>query len=92
MKVILWLSQEEVHKKIDYSLICETMCSATWNTGKRKRLMKQFFTESEIEKVYKLKQQAYTWTLTKGVPKEGVKLSVNTLSLWTKLADFCMML
>ena len=48
MKVILWLSQEEVHKKIDYSLICETMCSATWNTGKRKRLMKQFFTESEM--------------------------------------------
>lgn len=92
MKIFLELSQDEVYAKIPYSLICETMCSATWNTGKRKRLMKQFFTESEIKKLSSLKQQAYTWTLTKGVPVDGVKMSVNTLLLWGKLAEFCMMI
>lgn len=90
MKLILELSHDEVCERIPYQLVCETMCGSRWNTGKRKKLMKERFTEKEIDKIYKMKSQAYSWTLTKGVPLEGVKMSINTLGLWEKLAAFCM--
>jgi hypothetical protein len=50
--------------------------------------MKERFTEAEREKIYKLRKQARSWHLIKGVPDE-LKLSVNTMLLWQELANFC---
>jgi hypothetical protein len=50
--------------------------------------MKQWFTEAEIDAIYRLHKQAYSWYCVKGVPEE-VKMSVKTYCLWQKLANFC---
>jgi transposase len=91
MKLYISLNHDEIQEKIPYPIVAETMSRAIWNTGKRKRLMKQYFTESEIEAIYRLHRQAYSWYLVKGVPDE-VKMTLSTYKLWHKLADFCCML
>ena len=88
MKLYISLNQDEIRQKITYTVVCEIMCGAKWNTGKLKRLMKQYFTESEIESTYRLHKQAREWYLYKGVPKE-IKMTLQTYDLWQKLADFC---
>lgn len=88
MKLYLSFNHDEIHEEIPYPIVAETMSSARWNTGKRKRLMKQQFTEAEIEATYRLHKQAYDWHLRKGVPEE-VKMTMNTYHLWHKLANFC---
>jgi hypothetical protein len=90
MKAITYLilNHDEVNEQIPYVIICETMGGARWNTSKRKRLMKQHFTESEIEATYRLYKQAYDWYLRKWVPDE-VKMAIQTYALWLKLANFC---
>jgi hypothetical protein len=82
------LNHDEINERIPYTIVCETMSGARWNTGRRKRLMKQFFTESEVNAIYRLHKQAYDWCLRKGVPDE-VKMTVQTYYLWQKLANFC---
>jgi hypothetical protein len=88
VKTYITLNREEIQTQIPYAVVCEVMSGSKWNTGKRKRLMKERFTEAEREKIYKLHKQAYSWHLKKGVPDE-LKLSVNTMLLWQKLANFC---
>ena len=88
MKFYIALNREEIQERIPYAIVAETMSGARWGTGKRKRLMKQFFTESEIEAIYRLHKQAHSWYCVKGVPEE-VKMSVKTYCLWQKLANFC---
>lgn len=91
MKLYISLDREEIIQQIPYAVVAETMSGARWNTGKRRRLMKQHFTESEIEATYRLHKQAYSWYLVKGVPDE-VKMTLATYQLWHKLANFCCML
>ena len=86
--IYLTLTHDEVNERIPYAVVAETMSGSRWNTGKRKRLMKQYFTESEIDAIYRLHKQAYDWYLRKGVPEE-VKMTINTYNLWQKLANFC---
>lgn len=88
VKTYIILNRDEIRAQIPYALVCETMSGAKWNTGRRKRLMKERFTEAEREKIYKLHKQARNWHLIKGMPDE-LKLSVNTLLLWHELANFC---
>ena len=88
MKFYISLNHDEIREQIPYAIVAETMSGARWGTGKRKRLMKQYFTESEIEAIYRLHKQAYSWYCVKGVPEEA-KMSVNTYNLWQKLANFC---
>lgn len=82
------LNRDEIQERIPYALVAETMSGARWGTGKRKRLMKQWFTEAEIDAIYRLHKQAHSWYCVKGVPEE-VTMSVNTYNLWQKLANFC---
>lgn len=91
MRLFLKLSREEIQERIPYTLVSETMSSSRWNTGKRKRLMKEYFTESEIVAVRRLYSQAHSWHLVKGVPEE-ITLSFSTLNLWDRLAEFCCMI
>lgn len=89
MEFYISLNQDEVRERVPYTIVAATMSSAVWNTGKRKRLMKQYFTEAEIKAIYRLHQQAYNWYLRKGVPDE-VTMTMKTYFLWQKLASFCM--
>lgn len=91
MKLYISLNHDEIQERIPYPIVAETMSRAVWNTGKRKRLMKQYFTESEIEATYRLHKQAYDWYLRKGVPDE-VKMTLHTYELWQRLASFCCMI
>lgn len=88
MKLYISLNRDEIQERIPYAIVAETMSSAVWNTSKRKRLMKKYFTESEISAIYRLHAQAYAWYLRTGVPDE-VKMTFNTYCLWQKLANFC---
>ena len=82
------LDREEINKQIPYALVCETMSGARWNTGRRKRMIKEQFAESEINAIYRLHKQAYNWYLVKGAPEE-LKIAPHTLILWQRLAEFC---
>ena len=88
MKLYISFNADEIRKEIPYAIVAETMSGAKWNTGRRKRLMKELFTESEIEAIYRLHKQAYSWHLVKGVP-EKINMTLNTYHLWHKLANFC---
>lgn len=88
MKLYLSFNHEEIQNEIPYAIVAETMSGAKWNTGRRKRLMKEQFTETEIEAIYRLHKQAHSWYLVKGVPEE-IKMTLNTYHLWHKLATFC---
>lgn len=88
MKLYISFDADEIRKEIPYAIVAGTMSRAIWNTGKRKRLMKQQFTESEIEATYRLHRMARDWYLYKGVPDE-IKMTLNTYHLWHKLANFC---
>ena len=88
MKLYISLNQDEIYEKIPFAIVAETMSGARWNTGRRRRLMKQQFTKAEIEATYRLHKQAYSWYLVKGVPEE-VKMTMDTYHLWHKLANFC---
>jgi hypothetical protein len=88
MKFYIGLNREEIQSKIPYSVVAETMSGAKWNTGRRKRLMKEQFTEAEIEATYRLHRQARDWYLYKGVPEE-VQMTLKTYDLWQKLGNFC---
>ena len=88
MKLYISLNQDEIREQIPYAIVAETMSRSVWNTGRRKRLMKERFTEAEIEATYRLHRQAYDWYLRKGVPDE-IKMTMSTYTLWHKLASFC---
>lgn len=84
----LSFSREEIKEQIPYAIVAETMSSSKWNTGRRKRLMKEQFIEPEIDIIYRLGKQAHRWHLTTGVPEE-LKLTLHTFQMWTRLANFC---
>ena len=88
MTLYVSFNHDDIQREIPYAVVAETMSGARWNTSRRKRLMKQCFTEAEIEATYRLHKQAYRWYLISGVPDE-VKMTLSTYTLWHKLAAFC---
>jgi len=89
MKLFLEFSPEEVQTEIPYQIIAETTSRSIWNTGRRKRLMAELFTDYERNRISEIKMQAHIWAFVKGVPKKGVKMTIRTYKLWHKLAEFC---
>ena len=88
VETYLVLDRDEINAQIPYAVVCEGMSGARWNTTKRVRLMKQRFTETEIDAIYRMHKQARTWYLVKGVPEE-LRIAPHTLALWHRLAAFC---
>jgi hypothetical protein len=88
MTFYIALNHDEIQERIPYAIVAETMSSAVWNTKKRKRLMKEYFTEAEIKTISGLHKTARIWYLYKGVPEE-VRMTMKTYCLWQKLANFC---
>lgn len=89
MEVWIHLTHDEVHRKIPYQLIAETTGGARWDTGKRRRMFAQAFTETERRRISELRKKATTWALVKGVPLKGVNMAKETYRLWQRLGDFC---
>ena len=89
MTIFLYFSHDEICNEIPYMMIAETTSRSVWNTGKRRRLWSQTFTEKERAACRKLRQQANLWALVRGVPKDGVSMTVKTYNLWHRFADFC---
>lgn len=87
-RIMLVLTNDEIHESIPYGVICETMCGARWDTGRRRRAWATEFTESERAACSRLGKQARRWYLTTGVPDE-VTMSVHTYELWQRLGAFC---
>lgn len=95
MKSIVYIEFEhdEVRDKIHYDLIAETFSrgSRPTQTMRGKRIFKEMFPDkSEQEKVRDLVRKAKSYAYTKGVPLEGVRMTVNTFNTWVKLAHYCM--
>ena len=88
MNFYIGLNRDEIQENLPYALIAETMGSSRWNTGKRRRLMKEQFTESEIAAIYRIYKQARSWHCVKGVPEE-IQMTIKTYRFWHKLANFC---
>ena len=82
------MSRDEINRNIPYPVVAETMSGSRWNTGKRKRMMKERFTETEIDAIYRIHKQAHSWYLVKGVPDE-LRITPRVLTLWHRLANFC---
>ena len=93
MKVSYYIEMdyEYVRQVIPYQIIAETTSMSIWNTGRRKRLYKQMFTEAEQKKLYEIIKQARRFAFV-NIPADGMKASAHTLALWRRLADFCAML
>lgn len=89
MKLLIEFSHDDIQREIPYQIIAETMSRSIWDTGRRKRLMAELFTKAERDHVSKIKAQAHSWALVKGVPQDGVKMTLSTYQLWHKLAAFC---
>lgn len=87
-ETFITMSNYEVHAIIPYALVCMTRYGAHWDTGRRRRLWDQSFSDAEKKAATRLFNLSHRWTLTTGVP-ETVKMSVNTFLLWKKLGDFC---
>ena len=87
-KVIIKLDREEIQTKIPYALICETMGSSTWDTGKRRRAYDEAFTKAEQEECENLGKLAHKWHLVKGAP-DSYSTDAHTIEMWTRLATFC---
>ena len=88
VETYLVLNRDEINRQIPYAVVCETMSGARWSTSKRVRLMREQFTQAEIDAIYRMHQQARIWYLVKGVPEE-LRIMPKTLALWHKLAAFC---
>ena len=82
------MDRDEINKNIPYPVVAETMSGARWDTGKRKRMMKERFNETEINAIYRMHKQARQWYLIKGVPDE-LRITPHVLALWHRLANFC---
>lgn len=89
MKMFIEFSHDEIQNGIPYQIIAETTSRSIWDTGRRKRLMSQLFSEAERRHIAEIRRQAHMWALVKGVPMNGVKMTISTYQLWHKLAEFC---
>ena len=81
--------RDEIQQRLPYDLIGETASCAVWNTGRRKRLFKERFTETERELCYEIIKRAKKWLLVTGVP-ESEKMRATTFALWIRLGEFCL--
>ena len=79
---------EEIKRHLGYDLICCSIGSSLWDTGKVKRPFMQNFTPEERKQVGQIYRKARTWYLVKGLP-EKVELFEDEYKLWQKLRDFC---
>ena len=87
LQFYITLDHDEIQKDIPYRLIAETTRRSVWDTGKRRRLFDQEFDTFERGACLSIIAQAKAWEKN-GAP-EKTSLSVFTLSLWERLADFC---
>ncbi len=87
MRVVtnLVFTKDEVERIIPYKLVSETL----GGKGVTSRRLAKVFSAEEIEKINTMWAQSRIWYLKAGVPDE-VSMDADTLVLWWRLAEFCM--
>lgn len=88
MRMMVEFNRDDIQKRLPYMLLCETHSSSRWQTGRRKRLYLEQFTEQERKAADRIFAQARHWAMVTGAP-ENVTMSIRTAELWEKLAQFC---
>ena len=88
ININITLDRDEINEKIPFALICEVRYGNKWNSSKTKREYEQKFSTEEREEADNLFKLSHKWYLVSGVP-ERVTMPISTLSLWMKLAEFC---
>ena len=88
MRIYISFDHDEIQKELPYEIIGETVSRGIWETKKRKRLFSAEFTEQERESCYNIIALSKKWLLKTGCPDE-IKMTMNTYSLWHRLANFC---
>ena len=91
MRIYLHLDRDEIREKIPYELVAEIFARGIVKTGKAKRIFNEMFDESEKKRIYELRSKATAWAFRTGAP-DKTHLTVDTLMLWQKLAEYCMRL
>ena len=90
-RVYVEYTHDEATREIPYMLVAETFERERHKTFTGKRIFREMFTtESERRKVGELVKQAKKWALITGVSRGGVRMAVDTWSMWQRLADYCM--
>lgn len=90
-RVYVEYTHDEAAREIPYMLVAETFERERHKTFTGKRIFKEMFTtESERNKIREMARQAKKWALITGVPLKGVRMTVDTWSMWQRLADYCM--
>lgn len=88
MELQLMFSRDDVSEILPYELICSTMYSSQWNTGRCFRAFNATFSNDEQAMIQKISRQSHDWYLGRGVPSQVI-LSPQELVLWHRLAQFC---
>ncbi len=89
MIVMLQFGRDEIKRELPYAIIAETASRSVWSAGRRKRLWANTFNGNERKKCNRIIAQAKDWSFRKGVPMNGVTMSVDTYRMWIRLAEFC---
>lgn len=87
MQLMISMARDEIRDSLPYQIIDETARRSIWNTGRRKRLFAERFTNDEQETCASIITQAKQW-VHHGCPENTV-MHPNTLKLWFRLAEFC---
>jgi len=90
IQVSISLSRDDIlNGALGYQIICETRESSVWDTRRCKNLWMSEFDSREREETEAIFKQCHSWYLKKGVPLEGITVSVDRLKLWYKIEEFC---
>ena len=88
MRMMIEFNRDDIQKRLPYMLLWETRSSSRWQTGRRKRLYQEQFTEQERHAASRIFSQARQWAAITGAP-DNVTMSIRTAELWEKLGRFC---
>lgn len=86
-KLQLALTEDEAEKNLMCGLLCQTRYGARWQTGKRRRLWEQQFTEDERKQAEIIFAACRRWFLKSG--SAPVTLDIKIYDLWMRLIAFC---
>lgn len=88
MKLYVELNRKEIQEQLPYPIIAEAFSRSIWKTGRRKRLMMEYFAEDELDRVEEIGRRACQWAYVRGVP-DSVKMDTATYDMWQRVGEFC---
>ena len=87
-ETIYFIKPEELNRQLSYQLICSSIGSSKWGTGKVQRAYVAEFNEEEQRECDKIYHKCRKWYL-RSFPTEEVQLTQKEMLIWQKLITFC---